>query len=260
MLSEIPSSLARNLLVAKFSFLCILKTILLDNLGIYALGFLGQALFGTRLVVQLFQSEKQKRVVSPVIFWQLSIAASFLFLVYGIIRKDAVIIVGQTLSYFIYIRNLQLKKAWKPVPFVLRVLLIVLPFLAIGFAASAIPIEGWRAHSMELIHPIMIVGAIGQLALNLRFVYQWYYSEKFQTSLLPLGFWHISTWASVLVIIYSIFHPIHGWDPVLLVSQSLGIIVYARNIIIYKRSLKASNHEACKTAHKTSVQNEPNHK
>ncbi len=213
----------------------------MDNLAIYALGFLGQALFGARLVVQLFQSEKQKKVVSPVIFWQLSLAASFLFLIYGIIREDAVIIVGQTLSYFIYIRNLQLKHAWKPVPFLLRVLLVLLPFFVIGFAASTIPLEGWQAHSMDLIHPIMILGAIGQLALNLRFVYQWYYSEKFKTSLLPLGFWHISTWASVLVIIYSVFHPIHGWDPVLLVSQSLGIIVYARNIVIYRRSMETSS-------------------
>lgn len=208
----------------------------MDNLGIYALGFLGQGLFGARLIVQLFLSEKQQKVVSPVIFWQLSLAASFLFLTYGIIREDAVIIFGQTLSYFIYVRNLQLKNAWASMPVVLRTLLIALPFCAIGFAATSIPAEGWIARSAELAHPIMILGAIGQLALNLRFVYQWYYSEQSKASVLPLGFWHISTWASVLVIIYALFHPIHGWDPVLLVSQGFGIIVYARNIIIYKRS------------------------
>jgi lipid-A-disaccharide synthase-like uncharacterized protein len=216
----------------------------LDNLGIYALGFLGQALFGARLIVQLFLSEKQKKVVSPVIFWQLSLAASFLFLIYGIIREDIVIIVGQTLSYFIYIRNLQLKEAWSSIPFWMKALIICLPFFAIGFAFSAVPAGGWQGHSQDLLHPIMILGAIGQLALNLRFVYQWYYSERSRASILPLGFWHISTWASVLVIIYAVFHPIHGWDPVLLVSQSLGIVVYARNIIIYQRSRNHKTREA----------------
>ena len=242
--------------MAKFSFLCIQITIGLDILGIYALGFLGQALFGARLVVQLFQSEKQKKVVSPVIFWQLSLAASLLFLIYGIIREDAVIIIGQTLSYFIYIRNLQLKQAWKTIPILIRGLLIPLPFLAIAFAASAIPPAAWDAHSADLIHPVMILGAVGQLALNLRFVYQWYYSERSKASLLPIGFWHISTWASVLVIIYSVFHPIHGWDPVLLVSQSFGIVVYARNIIIYKRSEKMKLNDLCKSTHDTGVINE----
>lgn len=216
----------------------------MDILGIYALGFLGQALFGARLIVQLFQSEKQKKVVSPVVFWQLSLAASMLFLIYGIIREDAVIIIGQTLSYFIYIRNLQLKRAWTPIPILIRGLLIALPLLAIGFAASAISPEGWRSHSADLVHPVMILGAIGQLALNLRFVYQWYYSERSKESVLPVGFWHLSTWASVLVIIYSLFHPVHGWDPVLLVSQSLGIIVYARNLIIYKRSERRKSEAA----------------
>ena len=227
----------------------------MDNLGIYALGFLGQALFGARLVVQLFQSEKQKKVVSPVVFWQLSLGGSFLFLVYGIIREDAVIILGQTLSYFIYIRNLQLKQAWN-YPFYFKALLLILPPLAIAFAAFAIPPEGWQAHPADLVHPIMVLGAVGQLALNLRFVYQWYYSEQSGASVLPLGFWHISTWASVLVIIYSLFHPIHGWDPVLLVSQSMGIVVYARNIFIFKSSKKIEKSMLCKSAHKTSVTDE----
>lgn len=214
----------------------------MDNIKIYALGFLGQALFGARLVVQLFQSEKQKKVVSPVIFWQLSLAASFLFLMYGIIREDAVIIVGQTLSYFIYVRNLQLKKAWQPLPVLIKASLLSLPWFAVSFAAIRIPSESWNSLTANLIHPVMIMGAVGQLALNLRFVYQWYYSEKFKTSILPLGFWHISTWASVLVIIYALFHPIHGYDPVLLVSQGLGIVVYARNIVIYRRSLIGNEH------------------
>jgi lipid-A-disaccharide synthase-like uncharacterized protein len=207
-------------------------------LAIYALGFLGQSLFGARLIVQLFQSERQKKVVSPVIFWQLSLVASFIFLVYGLLRTDVVIIFGQTLSYFIYIRNLQLKNAWKSIPVGVRIFLILLPFFAIIWSI----LSNEKVEIFNLAHffnPIMVMGAIGQLALNLRFVYQWYYSEKVNESVLPIGFWHISTWASVLVIIYALFHPIHGYDPVLLVSQGLGIFVYIRNIIIYKNQIKS---------------------
>jgi lipid-A-disaccharide synthase-like uncharacterized protein len=211
----------------------------LEGLGIYALGFLGQALFGARLVVQLFRSEREKRVVSPVVFWQLSLAASFVFLIYGLLRHDAVIILGQTLSYFIYVRNLQLKKAWTSIHIILRSFLIILPFIAIAWAlVFAWPEFNGISMKDYFGNPIMVIGAIGQLALNLRFIYQWHYSELRKDSVLPIGFWHISTWASVLVIIYALFHPIHGTDPVLLVSQGLGIFVYIRNIVIYHKQTR----------------------
>jgi lipid-A-disaccharide synthase-like uncharacterized protein len=50
--------------------------------------------------------------VSPALYWQVSLAGSFIVLVYGVLRKDPVIILGQILSYYIYIRNLQLKQRW----------------------------------------------------------------------------------------------------------------------------------------------------
>jgi len=69
--------------------------------------------------------------------------------------------------------------------------------------------------------------------LNCRYLYQWYFSEKANESVLPLGFWIISLAASVMVVVYSIARQ----EPVLLVAQSLGIVVYLRNIIIYSRSI-----------------------
>lgn len=211
----------------------------LEILGIYALGFLGQGLFGARLIFQLILSEREKRVVSPTIFWYLSLAASFLFLIYGVLRFDPVIILGQTISYFIYVRNLQLKGAWSRIPKLLQFVLYFLPFGSLWalIASMEFPSDSFFDPAF-LLHPMMIVGTVGQLALNLRFVYQWYYAEKAGESVLPLGFWHISIWASVLVIVYSLFHPVNGYDPVLLVSQSMGIFVYIRNLVIYKKALK----------------------
>jgi lipid-A-disaccharide synthase-like uncharacterized protein len=193
-------------------------------------------LFGCRLIIQWWQSEKSKSVVSPKIYWQLSLAGSFLFLWYGLMRSDIVIIVGQALSYFIYIRNLQLKNAWKQFSLQFRIVICCLPFVSLLW--SMFFLENTGMISINFLDPLMIVGAIGQLALNLRFVYQWYYSEKYKTSLLPFGFWSISTWASVLVIIYSLFHPVYQIEPVLLVSQTMGIVVYIRNMILSRRFRK----------------------
>jgi lipid-A-disaccharide synthase-like uncharacterized protein len=208
---------------------------LIEKYWIYFLGFFAQALFGTRLIAQLIISEKKGRVVSPAIYWQLGLVGSLLFMIYGIIRNDAVIIFGQSLSYFIYIRNLQLKNLWKIIPHLARVALIALPFLA----GAWMLVDGEKLNTIfatsNLSDPLIAVGAVGQLMLNLRYVYQWIYSEKKNESVLPVGFWIISATASAMIITY-------GWfrnDPVLLVSQSLGIFVYIRNVIIYFRPRKA---------------------
>lgn len=204
----------------------------LENVQIYLLGFAAQSLFGSRLIIQWWQSEKKGEVVSPTIFWYLSLGGSLLFLIYGLIRVDPVVILGQFISYYIYVRNLQLKNAWTIFRKSVRAAILILPVLSIaGFMLSSRLHEGNLAN-VSLANPIMIIGTIGQLALNFRFVYQWYYAEKFKTSVLPFGFWNISTWASVMVIVYSLFHPVHRVEPVLLISQSLGIIVYIRNMIL----------------------------
>lgn len=112
---------------------------------IYGLGFFAQSLFGIRLITQWFHSEKQGKVVSPTIFWQISLVASFLFLVYGVLRDDIVIIFGQMLSYFIYVRNLQLKDDWKKTNITLRIFLLALPGMALGWMAFG------SAHSLQKI-------------------------------------------------------------------------------------------------------------
>lgn len=200
------------------------------------MGFFAQSLFGARLLVQLFHSEKQGKVVSPTIFWQLSLLASFLFLIYGVIRNDIVIILGQTLSYFIYIRNLQLKNDWIRIPLLIRIVLLLLPIAAFGWIVIGADQKMDHIFSnSDFTNPLIIMGAIGQLMLNLRFIYQWYYSEKHKTSILPLGFWVISSVASVLILIYATYRI----DPVLLVAQSMGIVVYLRNIFIYRKQKSA---------------------
>ena len=71
-------------------------------------GFVGQALFASRFIVQWITSERVKRSVIPHAFWYLSIAGGATLLVYAISREDPVFIVGQAGGLLIYTRNLRL--------------------------------------------------------------------------------------------------------------------------------------------------------
>ena len=76
--------------------------------GWIALGFVAQAMFTMRFVVQWLASEKAKRSVMPVAFWFFSLAGGALLFIYAIQRQDPVFIAGQGLGLFIYARNLML--------------------------------------------------------------------------------------------------------------------------------------------------------
>ena len=72
------------------------------------IGWLGQALFTARFLVQWVVSEKQRDAVVPVAFWWLSLLGGGALLSYAISRRDPVIVVGQSMGLFIYVRNLML--------------------------------------------------------------------------------------------------------------------------------------------------------
>ena len=101
------------------------------NWIIYSIGFLAQILFSGRLIYQWLASEKSKKVLTPSLFWKLSLFASFLLFVYGWLRDDFAIMLGQMLTYFIYIRNLQLQGEWQKAPKLLRIFLLFFPILII---------------------------------------------------------------------------------------------------------------------------------
>jgi lipid-A-disaccharide synthase-like uncharacterized protein len=76
--------------------------------GWIVLGFVAQAMFTMRFVVQWIASEREKRSVVPVAFWFFSLGGGALLLVYAIQRQDPVFIAGQGMGLFIYVRNLWL--------------------------------------------------------------------------------------------------------------------------------------------------------
>jgi len=70
------------------------------------LGFVGQALFSMRFLIQWIYSEKHKKSIIPKAFWYFSLAGGITLFSYALLRQDPVFIAGQGLGLFIYIRNL----------------------------------------------------------------------------------------------------------------------------------------------------------
>jgi len=199
---------------------------------IYVIGFAAQILFSARLLFQWIQSEKLKKVSTPQLFWILSLIASFLLFTYGWLRNDFAIMFVQMLTYFIYIRNMQLQGTWPKLPYILRSFLWLFPFIIIAFSFMNNRMDLQLLFSNEEI-PLQLLmwGSLAQLIFTFRFVYQWLYSEKKKESSLPMGFWLISLVGAVMILAYAIIRK----DPVLLLGQSFGFVIYARNLIIGKR-------------------------
>lgn len=73
------------------------------------IGFIGQAIFSTRFLLQWLYSEYKRRSAFPMAFWYASIVGGAILLAYAIYERDPVFIVGQTGGLLIYLRNLQLR-------------------------------------------------------------------------------------------------------------------------------------------------------
>ena len=200
---------------------------------VFSIGFLAQILFSARQLTQWIASEKAGRILSPLLFWQLSILASFLLMVYGILRNDLVIILGQVITYGVYIRNLHYHGFWEKIPGLVRILVFIFPGLAVCWLLTG---ETYNIHKLfankDISSSLMAWGVIGQCVFTFRFVYQWLYSEKRKQSILPIGFWLISITGSIMVLSYAIFRK----DPVLFVGQLFGVVVYSRNILLGLRT------------------------
>ena len=207
----------------------------MSNYIIYSIGFLAQILFSSRLILQWIISEKNKKVLTPVLFWEISLFASFLLFVYGYLRHDFSIMLGQTTTYYIYIRNIQLQNDWKKIPFALRWFIVLFPVFVVlyGYNNNIYDLHNLLKNE-NIPQWLLWLGIIAQVLFTLRFVYQWIYSEKKQTSVLPLGFWILSLSGSLLIFIYAIIRR----DPVLLAGHAMGLVIYIRNIIILKNDIK----------------------
>lgn len=208
---------------------------------ILAIGFLAQGFFSARILVQWILSERARHVLSPSIFWILSLAGAYLLCLYGWLRHDFAIVLGQFISYYIYLWNLKMKGVWGHILWPLRALLLLTPVVAIGFVLEhAGEFVDSFLHNDEVPLWLLLFGSAGQVLFTLRFVYQWIYSNHEGKSSLPAGFWIISLIGSLSIVTYGIIR----LDAVLIVGQSFGVVAYVRNLCLIRNEKKRNKASA----------------
>ncbi|HUI17645.1 MAG TPA: lipid-A-disaccharide synthase N-terminal domain-containing protein [Alphaproteobacteria bacterium] len=75
------------------------------------------------------------------------------------------------------------------------------------------------------------VGLFGQAMFFMRFLVQWLESERQRRSVIPLAFWYFSIGGAAILLAYAIYR----LDPVFIVGQAGGFLIYARNLYLIRR-------------------------
>ena len=203
------------------------------DFAIRAAGWLGQACFFSRFLIQWIASERVKRSIVPSVFWHFSLAGSVLSALYAWLgpSHDVVFVASYVFNIVIYLRNLALagrpNTGLKPLP---------LTALALAIAASAALAFTRDPKVAAMIggeSPVWLaVGVAGQILWASRFLLQWILAERRGRAELPPIFFLVSLPGSLLLLAYAI----HKLDPVLIAGQIPGPIVYGRNLVLQHRS------------------------
>jgi lipid-A-disaccharide synthase-like uncharacterized protein len=78
------------------------------------------------------------------------------------------------------------------------------------------------------------IGFLGQFLFGCRFIVQWLRSEKAKQSVVPLSFWYLSLLGGAVLLVYAIYRR----DPVFILGQGLGLLIYFRNVQLIHRARK----------------------
>lgn len=85
---------------------------------------------------------------------------------------------------------------------------------------TALHVESWKEFTW------VMVGLSGQLLFTARFLVQWIASEREKRSVIPIAFWYFSMAGGVVLFTYAVWRR----DPVFILGQSMGLIIYIRNL------------------------------
>ena len=78
----------------------------------------------------------------------------------------------------------------------------------------------------------VLVGLLGQLMFTARFIIQWLASERAGQSVVPVAFWYFSLVGGLIVLAYGL----HKWEPVIILGQLPGTVIYMRNLMLIRRA------------------------
>ena len=188
------------------------------------MGWLGNACFASRVLVQWLHVERVRARAAPRIFWLLSLLGSVLLGAYALERGVWVLLVGFAVNALIYLRNLRLGTASENAHPLGRLQAIslgaasVLALLSAGLANAVFAgSESWVWVGVAI---------VGQSIWSSRFVVQWWFSEQTRESHFPPAFWALSLVGNGLLLAYAL----HLWDAVLVAGLALGPVVQIRNL------------------------------
>lgn len=164
------------------------------------LGGLGAACFFSRFLIQWLASERAKRSVSPRSFWWFSLAGSVLQGAAALAQREWVLVPGFLVNGAIYVRNLSLQHR----PGGSR--LGPAPAAALGLLAglALIALRGGTLEDSAGTAPwLLVAGVVGQILWSVRFLVQWFFTERRGTSFFPRSFWWITLGGAVLNLLYT---------------------------------------------------------
>jgi lipid-A-disaccharide synthase-like uncharacterized protein len=78
----------------------------------------------------------------------------------------------------------------------------------------------------------LTIGFLGQGLFTARFLVQWMASEKKRDAVVPVAFWWLSLLGGAALLSYAISRR----DPVIVVGQSMGLFIYARNLMLIDKA------------------------
>lgn len=97
---------------------------------------------------------------------------------------------------------------------------------------AALNVQNWTEFSW------VVVGLCGQLLFTMRFLVQWVVSEKSRKSVIPVVFWYFSLAGGIVLFTYAVWRH----DPVFMIGQATGLIIYLRNLwLIYADRRRTNN-------------------
>jgi len=191
-----------------------------------AVGWLGNACYCSRFLVQWLVSERRRRSVTPRSFWWLSACGAGCLLVYTVWSGEPILLLGYLITLAIYVRNLLLQRGARALGHER------LPTtVAAGVVAWLVMVTiNFQRMEPQLALPVwtITIGSVGQAVWSSRFLLQWIEAERAGRSDFTERFWWTSLVGNVLLLGYTVARR----DPVLIAGLALGPVVQVRNLWI----------------------------
>jgi len=112
------------------------------------------------------------------------------------------------------------------------------------FAHASAQLAQWWADTPTTEMMWLAVGFIAQLMFSMRFIVQWIASERARRSIVPETFWYFSLLGGAMLFAYAIYR----FDPVFMLGQGTGLIIYGRNIYFIRSHRKSESQAAAAAA------------